>query len=90
MAGINSTELDYGSNSTIWLALDLDQFSTYLYGRILSFSRNNFGIFDKITGKVQTTDFDLSVRGDWTFTGCEMYRAPEVIFDAGYAYSADI
>ncbi|PGH00717.1 CMGC/SRPK protein kinase [Helicocarpus griseus UAMH5409] len=39
------------------------------------------------------TDFDLSVPGDRPNSGCiqaEIYRAPEVIFDAGFSYSAEI
>lgn len=38
-------------------------------------------------------DFDSSVRGEGLHNGCiqaEVYRAPEVILDAGYSYSADI
>lgn len=56
-------------------------------------SRNDFGISDKTTGIVQITGFDLSVCGDRPNRGCiqaEVYRAPEVILDAGYSYSADI
>ena len=62
-------------------------------GRTIYLSRNDFGISDKITGIIQITDFDLSVRGDRPNTGCiqaEIYRAPEVILDAVYSYSADI
>ncbi|OAQ65341.1 CMGC/DYRK protein kinase [Pochonia chlamydosporia 170] len=42
---------------------------------------------------VQISDFGLSVSGKTQQTGCiqaEPYRAPEVILDAGYSYSADI
>ncbi|KAJ5960848.1 uncharacterized protein N7479_007998 [Penicillium vulpinum] len=38
-------------------------------------------------------DFDLAVQGDILQDGCiqaEVYRAPEVILDRGYTYSADI
>ncbi|KAJ5585433.1 uncharacterized protein N7459_005233 [Penicillium hispanicum] len=62
-------------------------------GRMIYISRNNFGISEKATGIIQITDFDLSVRGDKPNRGCiqaEIYRAPEVILDAGYSYSADI
>lgn len=62
-------------------------------GRTIYLSRNNFGISDKTTGIIQITDFDLSVRGNRPNRGCiqaEIYRAPEVILDAGYSYSADI
>ncbi|KAK1147188.1 hypothetical protein N8T08_001927 [Aspergillus melleus] len=62
-------------------------------GRTIYLSRNNFGISDKTTGIIQLTDFDLSVRGDRPNSGCiqaEIYRAPEVILDAGYSYSAGI
>ncbi|KAJ5469927.1 hypothetical protein N7530_007284 [Penicillium desertorum] len=46
-------------------------------GRTIYLSRNDFGISDKITGIIQITDFDLSVRGDRPNTGF-------------YSYSADI
>ncbi|KAJ5415840.1 hypothetical protein N7465_004535 [Penicillium sp. CMV-2018d] len=62
-------------------------------GRTIYLSRNDFGISEKTTGIIQITDFDLSVRGDKPNRGCiqaEIYRAPEVILDAGYSYSADI
>lgn len=65
----------------------------YPDGRTIYLSRNNFGISDKATGIIQITDFDLSVRGDQQNKGCiqaEIYRAPDVILDAGYSYSADI
>ncbi|KAL3482074.1 kinase-like protein [Aspergillus californicus] len=61
--------------------------------RTIYLSRNDFGISEKTTGIIQITDFDLSVRGDKPNRGCiqaEIYRAPEVILDAGYSYSADI
>jgi serine/threonine protein kinase len=63
-------------------------------GRTIYLSRNDFGISEEITGIIQITDFDLSVRGDrGPNKGCiqaEIYRAPEVILDAGYSYRADI
>lgn len=62
-------------------------------GRTIYLSRNDFGISQETTGIIQITDFDLSVRGDNPNRGCiraEIYRAPEVILDAGYSYSADI
>lgn len=62
-------------------------------GRTIYLSRNDFGISQETTGIIQITDFDLSVRGDKPNRGCiqaEIYRAPEVILDAGYSYSADI
>lgn len=62
-------------------------------GRVLYLSRNNYGRPAVPTGVVQITDFDLSVLGNRPHSGCiqaEIYRAPEVILDAGYSYSADI
>ncbi|XHG05886.1 hypothetical protein AWENTII_009100 [Aspergillus wentii] len=62
-------------------------------GRTIYLSRNNFGPPRGITGIVRITDFDRAVRGDQPNSGCiqaEVYRAPEVILDAGYSYSADI
>lgn len=62
-------------------------------GRLIYLSRNNYGQPSKTTGVVRITDFDLSVLGNKPHTGCiqaEVYRAPEVILDAGYSYSADI
>ena len=61
--------------------------------RTIYLSRNNFGLSEKPTGIIQITGFDLSVCGDQPNSGCiqaEIYRAPEVILDAGYSYSADI
>ncbi|KAL5342292.1 protein kinase [Aspergillus crustosus] len=54
----------------------------YPSGRTIYLSRNDFGIPEKTTVIIQITDFDLSVP--------EIYRAFEVILDAGYSYSADI
>ncbi|KAI9728115.1 MAG: hypothetical protein M1834_007831 [Cirrosporium novae-zelandiae] len=62
-------------------------------GRIIYLSRNDYGQPTPATGVIQITDFDLSVRGDIPQAGCiqaEIYRAPEVIVNAGYTYSADI
>ncbi|KAA8643356.1 putative protein kinase [Aspergillus tanneri] len=62
-------------------------------GRTIYLSRNNYGLPRKTTGVIQITDFDLSVPGDRIHSGCiqaEIYRAPEVILDCGYSYSADI
>lgn len=62
-------------------------------GRTIYLSRNNYGLPRKTTGIIQITDFDLSVSGNKQNDGCiqaEIYRAPEVILDAGYSYSADI
>ncbi|PKY06200.1 kinase-like protein [Aspergillus campestris IBT 28561] len=66
---------------------------TNLHGRTVYLSRNNYGLPRKTTGIIQITDFDLSVSGDQPHDGCiqaEIYRAPEVILDAGFSYSADI
>ncbi|KXS93469.1 hypothetical protein AC578_9220 [Pseudocercospora eumusae] len=65
----------------------------HLDGRIIYLSRNDYGQFSAPTGVVQIVDFDLSVFGNIPRTGCiqaDVYRAPEVILDAGYSYSADI
>ncbi|KAM5430372.1 hypothetical protein McanMca71_005668 [Microsporum canis] len=64
-------------------------------GRIIYRSRRNYGPLKKITGLIEIMDFDLSVRGDGPVAhdGCiqaEVYRAPEVVLDKGYSYSADI
>ncbi|KAL4875070.1 protein kinase [Aspergillus karnatakaensis] len=62
-------------------------------GRTIYLSRNNYGLPRNTTGIIQITDFDLSVSGDNPNVGCiqaEIHRAPEVILDAGYSYSADI
>lgn len=61
--------------------------------RTIYLSRNNYGQPAKVTGIVSITDFGHSVRGDASHNGCiqaEVYRAPEVILDAGWTYSADI
>ncbi|TQW00462.1 protein kinase [Cordyceps javanica] len=61
--------------------------------RTIYLSRNNYGPLLRPTGIVQIGDYGLSVSGKMEHTGCiqaEAYRAPEVILDAGYGYSADI
>ncbi|EFR00637.1 CMGC/DYRK protein kinase [Nannizzia gypsea CBS 118893] len=62
-------------------------------GRIIYLSRNNHGKHIRTTIRTVITDFDLTVKGDTPNSGCiqaEIYRAPEVILEAGYLYSADI
>lgn len=62
-------------------------------GRTLYFSRSDFGATVGVTGWVELTDFGYSVLGTSPQSGpiqAEVYRAPEVILDAGYSYSADI
>ncbi|GMG25307.1 unnamed protein product [Aspergillus oryzae var. brunneus] len=62
-------------------------------GRTIYLSRNNYGPTLKTTGIITITDFDLFVNGDRPNNGCiqaEIYRAPEVILDAWFTYSADI
>ncbi|KAG8667810.1 hypothetical protein FPOAC1_012649 [Fusarium poae] len=67
----------------------------HLDGRTIYLSRNNYGPLSIPTGIIQIADFDLSVRTKpgqihmGAIQG-EMYRAPEVILNAGYTYSADI
>ena len=61
--------------------------------RTIYLSRNNYGRFSVPTGIVQIVDFGFSVSGTTPHNGCiqaEVYRAPEVVLDAGYTYSADI
>ncbi|KAF4972963.1 hypothetical protein FZEAL_9463 [Fusarium zealandicum] len=67
----------------------------HLNARTIYLSRNNYGPLSVPTGIIQIADFDLSVRTepDQIHMGAiqgEMYRAPEVILNAGYTYSADI
>lgn len=63
--------------------------------RTIYLSRNNYGPLAVATGIIQIVDFDLSVRTEpgqihmGAIQG-EMYRAPEVILNAGYSYTADI
>lgn len=62
-------------------------------GRTIYLSRNDFGRPRSMTGIVQITDFDQARRGEQPNDGCtqaEPYRAPEVLLDAGFTYSADI
>ena len=62
-------------------------------GRVIYLARNDYGQFRRPIGVIRITDFDLAVSGDIAPKGCiqaEIYRAPEVILDAGYSYSADI
>lgn len=61
--------------------------------RTIYLARNNYGKLVTPTGAVQITDFDLAVSGRENHNGpiqVESYRAPEVILDVGYSYSADI
>lgn len=61
--------------------------------RKIYLSRNNFGQPRKTPGIVSITDFGLSRGGNVINYDCiqaEVYRAPEVILDAGWTYSADI
>lgn len=61
--------------------------------RAIYLSRNNYGQPTSATGIVSITDFGHSVHGDISNNGCiqaEVYRAPEVILEAGWTYSADI
>jgi len=61
--------------------------------RTIYLSRNNYGQPTSVTGIVSITDFGLSVQGDVSNNGCiqaEVYRAPEVILEAGWTHSADI
>jgi serine/threonine-protein kinase SRPK3 len=62
-------------------------------GRTIYLSRDNYGQPHTATGIVRMIDFDLAAQGDVPHKGCiraEVYRAPEVIVNAGYTYSADI
>lgn len=61
--------------------------------RTIYLSRNNYGQPASITGIVSITDFGFSAQEDISHHGCiqaNVYRAPEVILDAGWTYSADI
>ncbi|KAH8713996.1 Serine/threonine-protein kinase SRPK [Beauveria bassiana] len=61
--------------------------------RTIYLSRNNYGPFSIPAGIVQIADFGYSKSGKTHHSGCiqaEAYRAPEVILDSGYSYSADI
>ena len=62
-------------------------------GRVIYLARNDYGQFERPIGVIRITDFDLAVSGDIAQRGCvqaEIYRAPEVILNVGYTYSADI
>ncbi|EHY60976.1 Serine/threonine-protein kinase SRPK [Exophiala dermatitidis] len=62
-------------------------------GRVIYLARNDYGQFRRPVGVIRITDLDLAVSGDILRKGCiqaELYRAPEVILDVGYSYSADI
>ncbi|PGH05568.1 CMGC/SRPK protein kinase [Blastomyces parvus] len=62
-------------------------------GHIIYLSRKDYGPLKDIIGLIEVVDFDLAVQGDILQDGCiqaEVYRAPEVILDRGYTYSADI
>ena len=67
-------------------------------GRITYLACGDFGPLRKISGLIQLIDFDFAVRGGGPSVGlvhdgciqAEPYRAPEVILDKGYSYSADI
>lgn len=64
-----------------------------LEDRTIYLSRNNYGKFLRTAGLVQITDFGFSVSGATPQSGpiqAELYRAPEVVVDAGFTYSADI
>ncbi|KAH9818206.1 dis1-suppressing protein kinase dsk1 [Teratosphaeria destructans] len=65
----------------------------HIDGRIIYLARNNYGKLARPTGTIQIVDFDRSVFGNVAHSGpiqAEVYRAPEVIVDAGYSYPADI
>jgi serine/threonine protein kinase len=62
-------------------------------GRVIYLARNDYGQFARDVGILRITDFDLAVSGSVPRKGCiqaGIYRAPEVILDVGYTYSADI
>ncbi|EON64188.1 hypothetical protein W97_03418 [Coniosporium apollinis CBS 100218] len=61
--------------------------------RTIYLSRNDYGQPKSIPGIVSITDFGFSTEGNGLHYGCiqaEPYRAPEVVLDAGWTYSADI
>ncbi|KAL6708013.1 hypothetical protein ACN47E_003447 [Coniothyrium glycines] len=64
--------------------------------RTIYLSRNQFGPIlniPKALGRIAITDYGFSVQGDGPHYGpiqAEPLRAPEVILDAGWTYSADI
>ncbi|KAK2745268.1 hypothetical protein FQN57_003963 [Myotisia sp. PD_48] len=62
-------------------------------GRTIYLSRNDYGRPIEGSGGIEIIDFDTSVWGNIPQSGCiqtEVYRAPEVILDTGFTYSADI
>ncbi|KFA77297.1 hypothetical protein S40288_01269 [Stachybotrys chartarum IBT 40288] len=66
-----------------------------LTDRTIYLSRNNYGPLTVPTGSIQLNDFDHAVftePGQKHFGAiqAELYRAPEVVFDAGYDQSADM
>ncbi|WEW58154.1 hypothetical protein PRK78_003621 [Emydomyces testavorans] len=61
--------------------------------RIIYHSGNDFGDLVGAAGYVQLSDFDCAVQGDAKHPDviqADIYRAPEVILEAGYSYSVDI
>ncbi|KAF4953177.1 hypothetical protein FGADI_6152 [Fusarium gaditjirri] len=63
--------------------------------RTIYLSRNNYGPLTRPTGIIQLVDFDLAVNSKqgqlhYGAIQAEKYRAPEVILNSGYSYSADI
>ncbi|KAF5680025.1 cmgc srpk kinase [Fusarium heterosporum] len=66
-----------------------------LHDRTIYLSRDNYGPLTKPTGIIQLVGFDraISTTPGELHTGAiqsELYRAPEVILNSGYTYSADI
>ncbi|PGH27962.1 CMGC/SRPK protein kinase [Polytolypa hystricis UAMH7299] len=62
-------------------------------GRTIYLPRSNYGPPRRAAGLVEITDFGLAVSGNEKNDGviqADMYRAPEVILEKGYSYSADI
>ncbi|RMZ83900.1 hypothetical protein DV737_g1457, partial [Chaetothyriales sp. CBS 132003] len=62
-------------------------------GRMIYLARNDYGPLRRGVGVIRICDFDLAVLGHNPHKACiqgEIYRAPEVIPDPGYTYSADI
>lgn len=62
-------------------------------GRVIYLSRNNYGRPRRACGLVCITDFDMSVRGDGPHygpVGAAVFRAPEIVLDAGFSYSTDM
>jgi serine/threonine-protein kinase SRPK3 len=63
--------------------------------RTIYLSRNNYGRLTVPTGIIQLNDFDHAVptkegQKHYGAIQAELYRAPEVVIDAGYNESADI